>query len=77
MTQKQLGEKAGLKQAYITRVERGVTLPRVDTLLKLADALELKIELVPNDVARGDALGKEQGMAFLEVAATAIEEGMS
>lgn len=49
LTQKQLGERSGLKQSYITRVESGTTIPRIDTLLRLADALELDVTLIPRD----------------------------
>lgn len=38
MTQKQLAKKAGLTQANISNIEKGVSRPTVETLKKIADA---------------------------------------
>ncbi|MHB1630053.1 MAG: helix-turn-helix domain-containing protein [Bacilli bacterium] len=53
MTQEELGRRAGLKQAYITRVERGVTIPRIDTLLRMAHALDLEVVAIPRELLKG------------------------
>ena len=43
MTQKQLAEKTGIYQADISKIERGLANPSVDTLKRLADGLEMKL----------------------------------
>lgn len=50
LTQKELGERAGFKQAYVARIENGGTLPRIDTLIRLALALDLELTVVPTDL---------------------------
>lgn len=37
-TQKQLAKKSGLTQANISNIEKGVNLPTIDSLKKIADA---------------------------------------
>ena len=39
LTQEELGRRAFITQAQISTLERGVNYPRVETLLRLADAL--------------------------------------
>ena len=48
-SQRQLAEIVGTTQSAIARLERGGRPPRIDTLLKIAEALdcELLVELVP------------------------------
>lgn len=46
LTQTQLAQKAGLKQAAIARLESGRSNPRFDTLAKVAKVLDKKIALV-------------------------------
>lgn len=48
-TQQQLGELAGLKQEAIARLEREVSIPRLDTLEKIAQALGMRVALIEND----------------------------
>lgn len=43
LTQPQLAARAGLQQADISRIERGLGNPTRDTLLKLADALDTRL----------------------------------
>lgn len=38
MTQKQLSEKSGLTQSNISNIEKGVSVPTIITLKKIADA---------------------------------------
>ena len=45
LTQTQLAAKAGLKQSAIARLERAASIPRLDTVAKIADALGLEINL--------------------------------
>ena len=51
MSQRELAELVGTTQSAIARLERGVRPPRIDTLLRIAEALEceLLVELVPRD----------------------------
>jgi DNA-binding XRE family transcriptional regulator len=43
LTQPALGERAGLDQAVISRLERGKVRPRIDTLRRLAEGLGLSV----------------------------------
>ncbi len=43
ITQRQLAAKSEIKQPMIARIEKFESIPRIDTVVKLADALGLKI----------------------------------
>lgn len=43
LTQPTLGERVGLDQAVISRIERGKVRPRIDTLRRLASGLDLSV----------------------------------
>lgn len=49
LSQRELAELCGTTQSAIARLERGGRPPRIDTLLRIADALDcdLQVELVP------------------------------
>ena len=49
LSQRELAELVGTTQSAIARLERGGRPPRIDTLLRIADALdcELVVELEP------------------------------
>ena len=51
LSQAELAERAGTKQASISRVERAETVPSLTLLKKLAAALDTRVEirLVPRD----------------------------
>jgi len=50
-TQEELGEKAGLSYKFIGEMERGVVNPSLDSLVKIATALGVKVEdLFPREV---------------------------
>ena len=51
MSQRELAELVGTTQSAIARLERGGRPPRIDTLLRIAEALdcELLVELVPHN----------------------------
>ena len=51
MSQRELADKCGTTQSAIARLERGGRPPRIDTLLRIADALncDLVVELAPRD----------------------------
>ena len=51
LSQEQLGFGAGLHRTEIGELERGHRLPRIDTVIKLAGALELP----PGDLLKGMA----------------------
>ncbi|MDF2925750.1 MAG: family transcriptional regulator [Paenibacillaceae bacterium] len=44
-TQKELADKVGLHQESIARIENGGSIPRLDTVFRLALALGMKISL--------------------------------
>lgn len=44
MTQRELAEKTGIKQPMIARIETFDSIPRLDTLVKIARELNLKID---------------------------------
>jgi ribosome-binding protein aMBF1 (putative translation factor) len=50
-SQRELAELVGTTQSAIARLERGGRPPRIDTLLRIADALDcdLAVELRPRD----------------------------
>lgn len=47
-TQRELAKAANLTQPAIARLESKAVIPQLDTLLKVAAALEYKLELVPS-----------------------------
>jgi len=52
LSQKELAEKAGLKQPAIGRMESGDTVPNLKTICKVAGALDLQIKAVENSTAK-------------------------
>ncbi len=47
LTQTELAKRIGADKSYISRVERGLTVPTVATLYKIVAAMGLTIELKP------------------------------
>ena len=47
LTQRELAKAANLTQPAIARFERKTAIPQLDTLIKIAIALNCKIEIVP------------------------------
>ncbi len=47
LTQKELAERIGADKGYISRIERGLTVPTVSTLYRIAAAMGLTVELRP------------------------------
>jgi HTH-type transcriptional regulator/antitoxin HipB len=49
LTQEQAGSIVGITQAMLSRIERGETHIRLDTLFRLLAALELEMTILPRD----------------------------
>lgn len=47
LTQEELAKRIGADKGYISRIERGLTVPTVATLYKIASAMGLTVELRP------------------------------
>ena len=47
LTQAELAARIGADKSYISRIERGITIPTVATLYRIAAAMGLKVELCP------------------------------
>jgi transcriptional regulator with XRE-family HTH domain len=47
-SQEKLAEKAGLSTVFISRVERGIESPSLDSLVKIAKALKIKVRDLVN-----------------------------
>lgn len=47
LTQQELAERIGANKGYISRLERGLTIPSVSTLYRIAAAMGLAVELRP------------------------------
>lgn len=66
------GRRAGLTQKHISEIESGGVVPRFDTLLELARALDLDLVIVPRSLAATvkamahDLANPEERSALLE-----------
>ena len=49
LTQKELSEKTGIRQPVISRLEHGDTSTQIDSLIKLATAMNMEMQVVPMD----------------------------
>ena len=47
LTQRELAERIGADKGYVSRLERGLTIPSVSTLYRIASAMGLAVELRP------------------------------
>ncbi|MDR1755661.1 MAG: helix-turn-helix domain-containing protein [Culturomica sp.] len=47
LTQAELAKRIGADKGYISRIERGITVPTVSTLYRIASAMGLTVELRP------------------------------
>ena len=49
LSQRELAQRCGLPQSTIGRIEAGLVVPNVTTIAKIADVLQLEIEIRPKD----------------------------
>jgi Predicted transcriptional regulators len=54
LTQRELAKKIGVSHSTISRIEKGEVIPKIDTVLALAHALEMDIEQIYYD-KKGEA----------------------
>jgi len=47
MKQAELGDKVGLPQSHVSRIEKGTTNPRLSTITDMARAMDYELVLVP------------------------------
>lgn len=47
LTQKALGQRVGLPQSHISKIEKGVVDLQLSSLVEIARALDLEVKLVP------------------------------
>jgi transcriptional regulator with XRE-family HTH domain len=47
LTQVELAGRIGVDKSYISRIEKGVTVPSVATFYRIVNALGLSVELTP------------------------------
>jgi DNA-binding XRE family transcriptional regulator len=48
LTQEELARRIGADKGYISRIEKGLTVPSISALYRIASAMGLTIELRPN-----------------------------
>jgi DNA-binding XRE family transcriptional regulator len=48
LTQAELAERIGVDKSYISRIEKGITVPSVATFYRIVSALGRSVELVPS-----------------------------
>lgn len=49
LSQRELAQRCGLPQSTIGRIEAGLVVPNVTTIAKIAEVLQLEIEIRPKD----------------------------
>jgi ribosome-binding protein aMBF1 (putative translation factor) len=47
LTQRELAERIGADKSYVSRVERGIIIPSISTLYRIAAAMGMTVELRP------------------------------
>ena len=64
LSQRELGRRAGVTQATISRIEERKISPRFDTLERLLDACEFQLQVVPR---RGEGVDRSAIRELLRV----------
>jgi HTH-type transcriptional regulator/antitoxin HipB len=57
LTQDHAGNLVGITQAMVSRIERGESNARIDTLFRLMSALELEVTIKPKEKETGQSGG--------------------
>lgn len=77
LDQADLARRAGTTQAYISRIERGVVSPSVQTLTRLLNALGLRLQATVEPLPHGNVSAAELRRDFRELsAAERVEQVM-
>ncbi len=63
LSQRELSRRTGVPQSAIARIERGLQVPRVDTLQRLLEACGFELRLGP---VRGGGVDRSQLQEWLE-----------
>ena len=63
MTQEQLAEKAGISFAFVGHIERGTRKASLDTVVRLANALQISPNILLQDSLDDGLLGSDSGMS--------------
>ena len=50
LTNKELSEKSGVSKVTLNKIIKGETIPRLETVYSLADALEVEPEILVKDI---------------------------
>jgi transcriptional regulator with XRE-family HTH domain len=72
-TQAELAEKAGLASVQVGRYENGKSIPTIEILSKIADALNVSIDFLVNGTAEAQAIQHIQDKELLKLFAS-VEE---
>ncbi len=67
LSQRELGRRTGTTQATISRIEDGLTSPRLDTLERLLDACGFQLQAVPR---RGEGVDRSAIRELLKATPT-------
>ena len=62
MTQEELAEHAGISSSFMGHIERGTRKMSIDTLVRIADALELSCDTLLQDSLDMDLQSETMGM---------------
>lgn len=73
--QEQLASVVGISRYTLVDLESGKSDPRLSTIIKLADALGLKLALVPRDIELHTQIADDQSVGFgEEIALDSLED---
>lgn len=76
ISQVQLAEMTGTTQAAITGIENNKRIPKLSTLTRIADALEVNVlALLPSDITHGSIVPSERERELLEAVSDLNDTG--